>query len=279
MSATQAVVLGLVEGITEYLPVSSTGHLLLAQRAMGIGATPEDKQAADAYAICIQLGAIVAVLGLYLGRVKQVLLGFAGRDRDGLGLGLNLIAAFVPAAILGLLFDDLIERHLLGLWPVVGAWFVGGAAILALARGRRSEAKEREAADLTALTWKKAVVIGVAQCLAMWPGTSRSLVTIVGGVLMGLSTGAAVEFSFLLGVLTLGAASSYSALKHGKELLAIYGWVTPAIGFGVAALSAVLAVAWMVSYLKRRGLGVFGYYRILVALGTAALLLTKVLHA
>ena len=129
----QALVLGIVEGVTEFLPISSTGHIILAQRAMGI----ENDRAANAYAICIQGGAILAVLGLYAGRVRQGLRLF-GRDREGLRLDVNLIVGFLPAAIVGLLLHGLIEEHLFGLWPVVAAWFVGGVAILAVAWWRRT---------------------------------------------------------------------------------------------------------------------------------------------
>src|SRR5688572_6811457 len=115
----QALVLGIVEGLTEYLPVSSTGHLLLAQRMMGL----EASDAANAYAICIQAGAIVAVLGLYAGRVRQLAAGLVGRDDEGKRLVWCVSAAFLPAAVIGLLFDDLIESYLFGLWPIVTAWF------------------------------------------------------------------------------------------------------------------------------------------------------------
>src|SRR5205807_10290158 len=117
----QAIVLGVVEGVTEYLPISSTGHLLLAQRAMGI----EESEAADAYAICIQAGAILAVLGLYARRVSEMCLGLVGRHREGLQLFLKLFVAFLPAAVVGLLLAKTIKKELFGLWPVVGAWFVG----------------------------------------------------------------------------------------------------------------------------------------------------------
>ena len=230
MTWLQAIILGIVEGLTEYLPVSSTGHLILAQRAMGIA----HSDAANAFAVCIQAGAILAVLGLYWRRVWQVLRGWAGRlgvgpgDADGTRLGVNLVIAFIPAAVVGLLCDHWIEQQLFGLWPIVAAWFVGGVAILAVAWRRKqkrinsndaqnnntptSGAAPGAGGELTSLTWRMALAIGVIQCLAMWPGTSRSLVTIVAGVLVGMRLAAAVEFSFLLGVITLLAATMYKAL-------------------------------------------------------------------
>ena len=212
----QALILGIVEGLTEYLPVSSTGHLLLAQRWMGI---PQD-EAANAYAIAIQAGAIVAVLGLYRARVGQILRGLAGKDEDGRKLALAIVVAFVPAAVVGLLFDEKIEELLFGLPPICLAWLVGGLAILAVSFWRRRRGAEGDQGDeLLSLTLRGALLIGLIQCIAMWPGTSRSLVTIVGGLMVGLRMAAAVEFSFLLGLVTLGAATAYKAMSDGALML------------------------------------------------------------
>ncbi len=263
----QALILGIVEGVTEYLPVSSTGHLLVVQRLLGI----EQSDAADAFAICIQAGAIVAVLGLYAGRVMQMSRGLVGRDSDGLRLAINLAVAFVPAAIAGLLLEQPIKTYLFGgdewgLWPVVIAWFVGGVAILLTSWFRKKRREHGGGYELMQLTWKLALVIGVAQCIAMWPGVSRSLVTIVGGVLVGMRLSSAVEFSFLLGVLTLGAATCYDGLKNGAEMLATFGPTSLLVGFLGAWISAVLAVKWMVAYLNNHGMEIFGYYRIAIAI-------------
>ena len=277
MTIGQAVVLGVVEGLTEYLPVSSTGHLLLAERLMGIGdarsASAEQKQrtrqAADAYAICIQFGAIIAVLGLYFRRVRQMLLGLAGKDPDGSRLLVNVAAGFIPAAVIGLLFNKSIKAYLFGPWPVVVAWFVGGVAILVVSwRNRAKQRQVRRGLLLDDMTWRMALWIGFAQCIAMWPGVSRSLVTIVGGLLLGLSMSAAVEYSFLLGVVTLGAATAYDALKQGQIMLQTFDAVPIAVGLLFAFISAVVSVKWMVSYLNRHGLAVFGYYRVALALVT-----------
>lgn len=273
MNWWQALILGIVEGLTEYLPVSSTGHLILAQRAMGLSG-----EAADAYAICIQAGAIVAVLGLYFQRVKQGLRGLAGKDPAGLRLVINLLAGFVPAAVIGLALNDLIKEYLFGIWPVVAAWFVGGVAILVVSRWKNRRGHDaHEGKTLDELTWKLALVIGVGQCVAMWPGVSRSLITIVFGMIVGLRLAAAVEFSFLLGVVTLGAATCYDALKHGKEMLHSYGPMEMALGALAAFVSAVIAVRWMVAYLNKHGMAVFGYYRIALAVVVAALVATGVL--
>ena len=271
----QALILGLVEGLTEYLPVSSTGHLLLAQRLMGI----DSSTASDAFAICIQAGAILAVLGIYRQRVAQMVMGAVGRNEAGQRLLINLLSAFVPAAVLGLLLEKPIKKYLFGgdewgLWPVVAAWFAGGMAILVVSLARRRRGTSPTTGfDLEHLTVRMALIVGLAQCIAMWPGVSRSLITIVGGVLVGLSLPAAVELSFLLGVITLTAATAYYALKHGPEMLATYGATPLLIGFGAAWLSAVLAVKWMVGYLKSHGMEIFGWYRVALAFVVAAWLL------
>lgn len=282
MELWQSIVLGVVEGLTEYLPVSSTGHLILSQRAMDLPASP----AANAYAICIQAGAILAVLSLYWKSVQKVLTGWLGKagigkgDEEGFLLGRNIIVAFLPAAFFGLLLDDWIEAKLFGLWPIVGAWFVGGVAILVVAwrrRTREADGAGHTGASLATLTWKLALTIGLIQCLAMWPGTSRSLVTIVGGVLVGLSLTAAVEFSFLLGVVTLCAATVYKAKDAGPLMIAEYGWLPMIIGSLAAWISAVIAVKWMVSYLEEHGMSVFGYYRIVLAISVSVAILAGVL--
>jgi undecaprenyl-diphosphatase len=254
----QSIVLGLVEGVTEFLPVSSTGHLILVQRALGIG----DDEASRAFAICIQAGAIAAVLGLYLPRVQAMI---AGSQRELLG---KLALAFLPAAGLGLLAEKWIDSHLFGLWPVIAAWFVGGAALLLFA-GRLHGGK----LALENLGAKSAFAIGLFQCLALWPGTSRSLATIAGGILLGLTMSAAVEFSLLLGLVTLLAATGWKAVHHGGAMIAHYGVSSTAVGFVAAMASAWLAVKWMVAWLERRGLGLFGWYRVLLALAVAAWLL------
>lgn len=286
MTAGQAVILGVVEGLTEYLPVSSTGHLLLAERFLGIGqataASAEENQrtkdATDAYTICIQAGAIIAVLGLYFRRVRQMLLGLAGRDPQGSRLLINVVAGFLPAAVIGLLFNKIIKAYLFGPWPVVAAWFIGGIAILAVSRHNRDNpGQTRQKRMLEDMTWRMALVIGFAQCIAMWPGVSRSLVTIVGGLLVGLSLPAAVEYSFLLGVVTLGAATAYDALKQGQLMLQTFNVLPIALGLLFAFISAVASVKWMVSYLNRHGLAIFGYYRVALAIVTAAWIATETL--
>lgn len=283
MTTPQAVVLGVVEGLTEYLPVSSTGHLLLAEKIMGIGEDPcqspaqreQTKEAVDAYTICIQAGAILAVLWLYFGRIKQILRGMMGKDSTGRRLLFNVVAGFLPAAALGLLFNKMIKSYLFGPWPVVVAWLLGGLAILAVSwRNRARDRGPSPDSLLDDMTWRMALIIGFAQCIAMWPGVSRSLVTIVGGLLVGLTMEAAVEYSFLLGVVTLGAATAYDTLKHGQLMLQTFDHYSLIVGVVVAFIAAVISVKWMMSYLSRHGLVIFGYYRVAIAVATTVFLLT-----
>ena len=265
MDLLQSLILGLVEGITEYLPVSSTGHLLITQRLMGI----EESAVSNAYAIAIQFGAILAVLGIYRQRVWHMLLGVAGRDAAGLRLAVCIVVGFLPAAIIGLLFDKAIEARLFGVVPVIEAWVAGAVVILALSGWI---ARHREGKGLEQLEWHGALVIGFVQCLAMWPGTSRSLVTILGGLLAGLSLPAAVEFSFLLGVVTLTAATAYKSYQLGHGMIEAYGWTVVLAGCAMAWLAAAIAVKWMIAWLTRHGLSLFAWWRLAAAALAAALL-------
>jgi undecaprenyl-diphosphatase len=266
MDLLQALILGLVEGITEYLPVSSTGHLLIAQRLLGIDAN----HAANGYAIAIQAGAIVAVLGTYRQRVLGMVQGLVGKNPAGLNLAACVLAAFLPAAVLGVLLKDRIEEHLFGVVPIIVAWVVGAFVILGLTAWIE---KRRHGLDLSTLGWRAAILIGLIQCIAMWPGTSRSLVTILGGLAVGLSLAAAVEFAFLLGVLTLTAATAYTVLKSGHDMVGAYGWPALLTGFVAAWASAALAVKWMVAWLNNHGLKIFAWWRMISAALAAWLLL------
>lgn len=262
----QAAVLGIVEGLTEYLPISSTGHLILAQRAMGI----TNSDPANAYAIVIQGGAILAVLWVYWSRISQMSRGVIGRDVQGRRLAQNLFVAMLPLLLIVPL-DKFIEHRLFGLWPVVAAWFVGGVAILLVVRYRPRSTADA-GLELSAMTWRMAMAIGFLQLVAVWPGTSRSLMTIVAGVLVGLNLVAAVEFSFLLGMLTLGGATVLKMSKDHRMLLDHYTAASMLIGMVCAFIAAVIAVKWMVGYLKKHGMEIFGYYRVAIALAVALLL-------
>lgn len=270
----QALVLGIVEGVTEYLPVSSTGHLILAQRALGIAPS----EAADAYAIVIQAGAILAVIQVYSRRVSRMAAGVFGRDPEGRRLAIALLLALAPAVLLAAPLAGTIKHHLFALRPIVAAWALGGIAILLVsARRRRRGTGPGVGLPLESLTWHAALIIGAFQVLAAWPGTSRSLVTILGGLTVGLSLTAAVEFSFLLGVVTLTGATLLDTLHFGPAMLDAYGWLPLVVGFLAAMLSAEVAVRWMLAFIVRRGMAPFGWYRLFLAAVIGTLLALGVL--
>ena len=260
MTLLDAAILGLVEGITEYLPVSSTGHLILTSALLGL-----DGAGIDAFNIVIQGGAILAVLGLYRVRVLGMAQGLIGQNPEGRRLLTRLLIAFAPAAILGPLLDDTIEATLFQPVPVLAALAVGGFIMLKLGKGRANPS-DTDPADLPL---RAALLIGLAQCVAMWPGTSRSMVTLAAGVALGLRPARAAEFSFLLGLPTLGGACVYKLLKDGDTVLAL-GTPSLVVGVLVATVSAAFAVRWLVSFLTNRGLAPFGWYRLALTAVVAA---------
>lgn len=292
LSYLDAVILGLVEGITEYLPVSSTGHLILTNRLLDLDLdTPvyddsgapilvKEKgvtrhytlgEAAYAYVIVIQAGAIAAVVLLYWRTILDIALGCIGRSSKGRKLAINLIAAFLPAAVIGLLLDDWISAFLGdNIYAVAGALIVGAFVMLGVERwrkhGQKGPVDPGDGPDLHELSIRQSLIIGFIQCFAMWPGTSRSMATIVGGYLVGLSPKHAAEFSFLLGLITLTAASGYKYLTDGQQMMAALDTGPVLIGCLVAFASAALAVKWLVGYLSKHGLALFAWYRIALAI-------------
>ena len=247
----KAVVLGIIEGLTEFLPVSSTGHLVLAGDLLGFN-TPQGK----VFEVVIQTGAMLAVVWEYRERFMATLRGLTvvGPSRR---LVVNLILAFLPAAVLGLAFGTFITRHLFSPIPVATAFILGGIVIL-WAERRRHVVRVTDVDSIAALD---AFKVGCAQCLALIPGTSRAGSTIIGGLLFGLSRTAATEFSFFLAVPTLMSAGGYQLLKQ-RDLLsaADVSWFTAG---GVAAFaSAFVCVRWLIRYISRHDFTVFAWYRI-----------------
>lgn len=273
LEAWQAAVLGIVEGVTEYLPISSTGHLILVSSLMGLSADDETWRAANTFNIVIQAGAIAAVLGLYRVRVKQMTLGLIGRDESGRRLAVNLVVAFLPAAALGPILSDTIEKFLFNEWPVVGALFAGAWLMLAVAYSRKLAGRARSGHGINEVNWKIALMIGFGQCLAMWPGTSRSMMTIVTALMLGLRPRAAAEFSFLLGLITLTAATGFKLVTGGSQMFDQFGMSAVLIGLVTATVSAVFAVKWFVALITRYGLAPFGWYRLILATVVAGMIL------
>lgn len=282
-----AVVLGLVEGITEYLPISSTGHLILTSGLLGLDKNPATKQALDDFQIVIQGGAILAVVGLYWPSMVSMLKGLVGKDAAGLRLFRNLVIAFIPSAVIGLLFKDVINRYLFHSGPVLLALVLGAVYMVAaewwsrgrLGWGRKGYLPDSRGRTIEEVTAKQALFIGMLQIVSLWPGTSRSMMTITGGLFVGLRPSDAARFSFLLGLPTLTAATLYALLKNmmharetgGDNLFQALGVVPCLVGMAVAAVSAVVAVRWLVGFLNHHGLTFFAWYRVLLAVVIAAL--------
>lgn len=299
LKISDAIVLGVVEGVTEFLPISSTGHLIIANQMLGLESSvplvdqtgqplwhkkPSEKNpdgvpltlklAADTYAVVIQVGAIAAVVLLYWEQFMKMLFGLFGRNSAGARLLRNVLLAFLPVATLGFFLHDLIDRYLFSIGAVVVALVAGAFLMLWAERWRRANSgigfSKNDPADMTP---QKALGIGLVQCLALWPGTSRSMVTIVGGYLAGLSPVKAAEFSFLVGLPTLAGAAVYKSFRSGPAMIEVFGWSNVLLGGLVAAISAALAVRFLVGFLARNGLAVFAFYRLILAAVLTALYL------
>lgn len=254
-----AFLLGLIEGLTEFLPVSSTGHLILLGNWLG-----HSDEASKTLDIVIQLGAVLAVVVYYRQRLWDLVKGCSKRDAASLQLGAAVAIAFIPAAVVGLLLHGIIKKHLFGPRPVGLALIVGGIVMLVV-EVLRAKKEKPQVEDLGQVTLGKAFAIGVAQCFSLWPGASRSMTTIVGGQMVGLGTATAAEFSFLLAIPTLGAATVFDLYKNGRALLdSPAGPTSLVIGIVVSFVVAWVVIATFLRYLKRFGLAPFGVYRIVL---------------
>jgi undecaprenyl-diphosphatase len=254
-----AIILGIVEGITEYLPVSSTGHLILATELMGF-----DQERWEVFNIAIQPGAILAIVLLYWKTFWEVARGLFGWEQTAVAFTRNLLVAFLPAVLLGLALGDIIEL-MLGK-PALVAWtlIIGGVAILVVERF----ARPRETGGVAAVSLKTSVMIGLVQCLAMIPGMSRSGATILGAMSFGVDRKTAAEFSFFLAVPTLTGATVYSLYKHRDSLTADDANLI-GIGFVVSFIVALVVVKGFLAIVTRYGFAPFAWYRIVA--GAAAL--------
>jgi undecaprenyl-diphosphatase len=247
-----AVVLGVVEGLTEFLPISSTGHLILAGDLLGFS---DDR--AKVFDIVIQTGAMFAIIWEYRARFSRVLAGVFS-DPAARRFVANLLVAFMPAAILGLIFGKMIKAQLFKPVPVALAFVIGGLIILWIERRPRKVRVE----NVDDMTWRDALKVGLAQAFALIPGTSRSGATIIGGMVFGLSRRAATEFSFFLAVPTLIAAGAYDLVKN-RALLSVNDVGLFAVGGITAFISAFLCVRWLLRYITTHDFTVFAWYRIL----------------
>lgn len=247
----KALILGIVEGMTEFLPISSTGHLILVGDLLDFNSDRE-----KVFMIAIQLGAILAVCWEYRQKITDVVMGI-GSDRSAQRFVLNLFIAFMPAALLGLLFIDVIKQYLFNPLSVATALVIGGIVILwAERRDHRIEVEKIDDMD-----WKHALKVGCAQCLALIPGTSRSGATIIGGLLFGLSRKAAAEFSFFLAIPVMFAATFYDVYKN-RAILEFNDIGMFAVGFVAAFFSALFAVRGLIRFISNHDFTVFAWYRI-----------------
>ncbi len=257
----KALILGIIEGLTEFLPISSTGHLILVSDLLDF-----NDERGKVFAIAIQLGAILAVCWEYRSKIMEVVSGI-GSSPSANQFVLNLFVAFLPAAILGLLFIKTIKYYLFHPIPVATALIIGGVVILWAER--REHVTEVDQVD--DMSWKHALKVGLAQCFALIPGTSRSGATIIGGLLFGLSRKAAAEFSFFLAIPIMFAATLYDVYKN-RDILVIDDVSMFAVGFIAAFISALLTIRSLIRFVSNHDFTIFAWYRIvfgLVILGTA----------
>jgi undecaprenyl-diphosphatase len=255
-----AIILGIVEGVTEFLPVSSTGHLILATELLGY-----DAARWAIFNIAIQPGAILAIVVLYWRTFRDVLIGLPKRDPAAVAFVRNLLLAFFPAVVLGLIFGDQIELLLENAVVVAWALIIGGVAILLVER----YARPQESGGVAAVSVGQSIKIGLVQCLAMIPGVSRSGATILGAMAFGIDRKTAAEFSFFLALPTLSGATALQLYKH-QDALTGDSMGLIAVGFAVSFIVALVVVKAFVAAVTRFGFGPFAWYRIIA--GTAALI-------
>ncbi len=259
----KAVIMGVVEGLTEFLPISSTGHLILAGALLGF-----DDDKAKVFDIAIQTGAIFAVILVYWQKIRTTLVDLPTK-KQAQQLVLNVLIAFLPAVVLGLLFGKTIKAHLFTPVVVATTFIVGGFIILWAEKRQAAGGNAVRVTDADDMTWKDAVKVGLVQCLAMVPGTSRSGATIIGGMLLGLSRKAATDFSFYLAIPTLIGAGAYSLYKE-RALLGMADVPMFSVGLVVSFLSAWVCVRWLLRFIASHSFTGFAYYRI--AFGIVVLL-------
>jgi undecaprenyl-diphosphatase len=261
----KAAVMGVVEGLTEFLPISSTGHLILAGALLGF-----DDERAKVFDIAIQTGAILAVVIVYWQKIRDTVVALP-TQKKAQQFALNVLIAFIPAVVLGLLFGKAIKAHLFTPYVVASTFIIGGFIILWAEKRQASAATAPRILDVDSMSKLDALKVGLVQCLAMIPGTSRSGATIIGGMLLGLSRKAATDFSFYLAIPTLIGAGVYSLYKD-RALLSLADLPMFTVGLVFSFISAWLCVRWLLRFIATHSFSGFAWYRIafgIVVLGTA----------
>jgi undecaprenyl-diphosphatase len=251
----KAAIMGVVEGLTEFLPISSTGHLILAGALLGF-----DDDKAKVFDIAIQTGAILAVILVYWQKIRDTLVALPS-SRQAQQFALNVLIAFIPAVVLGLLAGKAIKAHLFTPVVVASTFIIGGFIILWAEKRQANAATAPRILDVDQMGWRDAVKVGLVQCLAMIPGTSRSGATIIGGMLLGLSRKAATDFSFYLAIPTLIGAGAYSLYKE-RALLSMADLPMFGVGLVFSFLSAWLCVRWLLRFIATHSFNGFAWYRI-----------------
>ena len=257
ISIFYATILGIVEGLTEFLPVSSTGHLIVVSDWLGFGKSAS----ADTFVIAIQTGAILAVCWYYRDRILSILTGLK-RDNQQQRLVINTLVAFVPAAVMGFLIAGFLKQYLFNPVSVATALILGGVIILYVEHWNFKRKTQPRVSEMDDMTWEDALKVGCAQCFAMIPGTSRSGATIIGGLLVGLSRKAATEFSFFLSIPTILGATTYE-LWRSHDLLIMDNAPAFFVGTVVSFISALIVVHWLIRFVSSHDFRVFGWYRII----------------
>lgn len=251
----KVIIISIVEGITEFLPVSSTGHMILVNDAIKF-----DTAFANLFIIVIQLGAILAIVVLFWKKIYTSVLSFLKFEKEGWNFWLPIFAAVIPAAVLGIMFEDKMEELLYHPVPVAIALIFGAILMLILEKKVRDKNTDKHVGKIT---YKQAMIIGVAQCMALWPGMSRSASTIMGGWIAGLPTYAATEFSFFLALPVMVGATGYKLISTPLQLTGERIFLI-AVGFVVSFLVALIVVDKFLGYLKKKPMKVFSYYRLIL---------------
>lgn len=267
----KSILMGIIEGLTEFLPVSSTGHLIIGQALTGWPNDDFNKM----FSVVIQLGAILAVLILFWPKLWGKIKSLFRREKEGINFFIIWVVGCIPAAILGALFNDFIDDHLFSVFTVVGALIAGGSMMLIFERylGDRKRVK-----TLEEITPAQAIIVGLFQCLSLWPGFSRSASTIMGGWACGFTTSIAAEYSFFLAIPIMFGASGWSMRKVDFGGLALHQWVALILGFLVAFVVALLVVKKFMEFLRTHKLRGFAYYRFGLSALLIVLMRTGVLH-
>jgi undecaprenyl-diphosphatase len=262
----KSIILGIVEGITEFLPVSSTGHIVIFQNLIGFKGT--NPNYVEMYTYVIQLGAILAVIILYFNKIKETLVNFfpqkVGYEKSGFKFWFMIFIACIPGGIFGILLNDLADKYLFTPIPIAITLFLGGIWMMYAEKKFRNNNATGQELNVTA---KQALVIGLFQCLAIIPGMSRSASTIIGGWISGLSTVAAAEFSFFLAIPVMVGMSFLKILKiGGLSILTSQEIISLAVGFIVSFIVALIVINKFISYLKKKPMKVFAIYRMIFAI-------------